>query len=187
MNFLKNFGYKSLGFISLLVLLVLAGCGKQDNGLSRDENLQVEIENRLESFARKYKSEFKVLNLDKKEKVKIKKIGKIVGAIRYKTKWSERWFGREFSGNNIPFHRYNDLLNKDISKTKKLIRSIRWVKNLDDFYELKKELDILLIKLKDIYFLVTRHKDYRNESRYKQNILNQQETQRRIDYLKYKK
>lgn len=187
MNIFKILRYKLFTSVSLLILLVLAGCGKQDNGLSRDERLTIEIENRLESFSKKYKPEFKVLDLDKKEKVKIKKMGKIVGAIRYKTKWTERLFGREFSGNNIPFHRFNDLLNRDISKIKKLIRSVRWVKNSDDFVELKEELDYLLIKLKDIYFLVTRHKDYRNESRYQQNILNQQETQRRIDNLRYKK
>lgn len=182
MNLFKFLRYKLFTFVSLLILLVLAGCGKQKNGLSRDENIQIDIENQIESFSRKYKQEFKVLNLDKKEKVKIKKMGKIVGAIRYKTKWSERIFGREFSGNNVPFHRYNDLLNKDISKTKKLIRSVRRVKNLDGFSKLKTELDLLLIKLKDIYFLVTRHKDYRNESRYQQSITRQKRTQGRIFY-----
>ncbi len=185
MNYLKRLKNNVVGFFPLITLFVLVSCGKQGNIVSFDENLQSKIEYQLEVLPKRYKAEFEILNNDSDEIVKISEIGKVVGSIRYKTRWSERIFGREFSGNNIPFHRYNDNLNKDIKVIKKLIRSVRRVKNTEDFSEFKKNLDNLLIKLKDIYFIVTKHKSYRDESRYQQDICNQKETQRRISYSKY--
>lgn len=174
--------FRIFSFIPALFLLILAGCGKQSSKLSFEERLERDIQFTVISYNKKYKTEFEIISSDIAEEDKIRNIGKIVSSINYKTKWSERILGREFAGNNIPFHRYNKLLNKDIHKIKSMIRSINKVKFSDDFSDGKLKLESMLKKLKEIFFLVRKHKDYRNEARYKQNISNQRKTQRRVSW-----
>jgi hypothetical protein len=176
-NLFKN---KFLGLSLVTILLAFAGCGKQGPKLTYEEKLERDINSHLNSMSKKYRKELSVLEYNDNEKSKIKKIGKIVGSINYKTTWSERLLGRDLSRNNIPFHTYNDNLDKDIHKTKKVIKRINSVKYYDDFVNLKSALEKTLIKLKDIFFLVRKNVSYREESRYIRNIKNHRDTQWRL-------
>lgn len=173
-NILKN---NFLGLSLVAILLAFAGCGKQGPKLTYEEKLEKDINSHLNSMSKKYRKEFHVLEYNDKEKTRIKKIGKIVGSINYKTTWSERLLGRDLSRNNVPFHTYNNNLDKDIHKTKRIIKRIGSVKYYDDFVDLKSSLEKTLSKLKDIFFIVRKNSNYREESRYIRNIQNHRDTQ----------
>jgi hypothetical protein len=176
-NILKK---KFLSLSLVAILLAFTGCGKQGPKLTYEEKLEKDINIHLNSISKKYRKEFHILEYNDTEKNRIKKIGKIVGSINYKTTWSERLLGRDLSRNNIPFHTYNENLDKDIHNTKKFIKRINSVKYYDDFINLKSSLEKSLTKLKEIFFLVRKNSNYREESRYIRNIKNHRDTQWRL-------
>lgn len=175
--FIKN---KFLGLSLVVILLTFVGCGKQGPKLTYEEKLERDINIHLNFISKKYRKEFHILDWYCIEKIRIEKIGKIVGSINYKTTWSERLLGRDLSRNNIPFHTYNKNLDKDIHKTKRIINRIKNVKYYDNFVHLKSSLEKTLSRLKDIFFIVRKNFNYREESRYIRNIQNHRDTQWRL-------